>query len=177
MLMLNALTGPTIHVRVRRAIAHAIDRNLIVEALLKGYARVVDEPMTPANFGWVDGLKSYDYDPAAAKSLLKEAGVAPRTMDVGQHTTASVEAAQPRPWGQYYQKGCVIRELSENRPLRLRADAAPPHEWRRSRQSPQRQPSLLPGPSSVAMQAFPRCLGASHAVLPSRRVTVMLCEK
>ena len=51
MLMLNALTGPTKDVRVRQAIAHAIDRNLIVEALLKGYARVVDEPMTPANFG------------------------------------------------------------------------------------------------------------------------------
>jgi peptide/nickel transport system substrate-binding protein len=79
MLMLNALTGPSKDVRVRRAIAHAIDRNLIVEALLKGYARVVDEPMTPANFGWVDGLKSYDYDPAAAKSLLKEAGVVPGT--------------------------------------------------------------------------------------------------
>jgi peptide/nickel transport system substrate-binding protein len=79
MLMLNALTGPTKDVRVRRAIAHAIDRNLIVEALLKGYARVVDEPMTPANFGWADGLKSYDYDPAAAKALLKEAGIAPGT--------------------------------------------------------------------------------------------------
>jgi peptide/nickel transport system substrate-binding protein len=79
MLMLNALTGPTKDVRVRRAIAHAIDRSLIVEALLKGYARVVDEPMTPANFGWADGLKSYDYDPAAARSLLKEAGVAPGT--------------------------------------------------------------------------------------------------
>ena len=79
MLMLNALTGPTKDVRVRRAIAHAIDRNLIVEALLKGYARVVDEPLTPANFGWADGLKSYDYDPAAAKALLKEAGIAPGT--------------------------------------------------------------------------------------------------
>ena len=75
MLMLNALTGPTKDVRVRRAIAHAIDRNLIVEALLKGYARVVDE----ANFGWADGLKSYDYDPAAAKALLKEADIAPGT--------------------------------------------------------------------------------------------------
>ena len=64
---------------MRQAIAHAIDRNLIVEALLKGYARVVDEPMTPANFGWADGLKGYDYDPAKAKALLKEAGIAPGT--------------------------------------------------------------------------------------------------
>jgi peptide/nickel transport system substrate-binding protein len=79
MLALNALTGPTKDVRVRRAIAHAIDRNLIVEALLKGYARVVDEPLTPANFGWADGLAGYNYDPAAAKALLKEAGVAPGT--------------------------------------------------------------------------------------------------
>ncbi len=79
MLALNALTGPTKDVRVRRAIAHAIDRNLIVEALLKGYARVVDNPMTPANFGWADGLGSYKYDPAAAKALLKEAGIATGT--------------------------------------------------------------------------------------------------
>jgi peptide/nickel transport system substrate-binding protein len=66
-------------VRVRRAIAHAIDRNLIVEALLKGYVRVVTEPITPVNFGWADGLPSYDYDPAAAKTLLKDAGIAPGT--------------------------------------------------------------------------------------------------
>ena len=79
MLMLNALTGPTRDVRVRQAIAHAIDRNLIVEALLKGYARVVDEPLTPANFGWADGLQSYDFDPAKAKALLKEADIAPGT--------------------------------------------------------------------------------------------------
>src|SRR6202042_269768 len=64
MLMLNALTGPTKDVRVRQAIAHAIDRNLIGEARLKGSPGVVDEPLTPANFGWADGLKSYDYDPA-----------------------------------------------------------------------------------------------------------------
>jgi peptide/nickel transport system substrate-binding protein len=79
LLMLNALTGPAKDVRVRRAIAHAIDRNLIVEALLKGYVRVVTEPITPVNFGWADGLPSYDYDPAAAKTLLKDAGIAPGT--------------------------------------------------------------------------------------------------
>ena len=79
MLALNALTGPTRDVRVRRAIAHAINRELIVEALLKGYATVVNAPMTPANFGWADGLARYDFDPAAAKALLREAGIAPGT--------------------------------------------------------------------------------------------------
>ena len=76
---LNAIYGPTKDVRVREAIAHAIDRNLIVEALLKGYAKTVDEPMTPADFGWADDIKGYSYDPVKSRALLKEAGIAPGT--------------------------------------------------------------------------------------------------
>jgi peptide/nickel transport system substrate-binding protein len=79
MLMLNTLTGPTADVRVRQAIAAAIDRNLLIEALLKGYARPVDAPLTPAAFGWADGLPPITYDPARARALLKEAGIAPGT--------------------------------------------------------------------------------------------------
>jgi peptide/nickel transport system substrate-binding protein len=75
---LNAIYGPTKDVRVREAIAHAIDRNLIVEALLKGYAKTVDETLTPANFGWAD-IKGYSYDPDRSRALLKEAGIAPGT--------------------------------------------------------------------------------------------------
>ena len=51
-LFVNALWGPTKDVRVRRAIAHAIDRGLIIEALLGGYGRPVDIMLTPANFGY-----------------------------------------------------------------------------------------------------------------------------
>jgi peptide/nickel transport system substrate-binding protein len=75
----NALAGTTRDVRVREAIAHAIDRNLILEALLKGYAKPVDEPIAPESFGWVDGMPGYSYDPAKSKALLKEAGIAPGT--------------------------------------------------------------------------------------------------
>jgi len=76
---LNSIYGPTKDVRVREAIAHAIDRNLIVEALLKGYAKTVDEPLTPADFGWSSDIPAYAYDPARSKAQLKEAGIAPGT--------------------------------------------------------------------------------------------------
>ena len=79
MLALNAMVGPTADMRVRRAIAHAIDRDLIIEALLKGYARKVDEIMPPPDFGYAEGIPGFDYDPAKSRALLKEAGIAPGT--------------------------------------------------------------------------------------------------
>jgi peptide/nickel transport system substrate-binding protein len=76
---LNALDGPTKDKRVREAIAMAIDRNLIVDALLKGYAKVDDELLPVSNFGYVPGIPAYPFDPTRARALLKEAGVAPGT--------------------------------------------------------------------------------------------------
>jgi peptide/nickel transport system substrate-binding protein len=76
---LNALTGPTADLRVRKAIAHAIDRQGIVDGLLGGYDKPADTMLTPAHVGYVAGLKGYEYDPAKAKALLKEAGVGPNT--------------------------------------------------------------------------------------------------
>jgi peptide/nickel transport system substrate-binding protein len=73
-MFINALAGPTSDVRVRQAIAYAIDKNAIIEALLQGYAKPVNIVLTPANFGYVADVKGYDFDPAKAKALLKEAG-------------------------------------------------------------------------------------------------------
>jgi peptide/nickel transport system substrate-binding protein len=73
-LFINALATPTKDVRVRRAIAHAIDRNLIIAALLAGYGKPVDIVLTPANFGFVADVKGWPYDPARARALVKEAG-------------------------------------------------------------------------------------------------------
>jgi peptide/nickel transport system substrate-binding protein len=76
---LNALVGPTKDPKVRLAIAHAIDRDLIVEALLKGFAKTVDELMPPPNFGYAPGIAAFAFDPAKSRALLKEAGIAPGT--------------------------------------------------------------------------------------------------
>ncbi len=73
-LFINALAGPTKDVRVRRAIAHAINRQLLIDALLGGYGRPVTILLTPANFGYIEGMKGYPFDPTRAGQLLKEAG-------------------------------------------------------------------------------------------------------
>ena len=73
-MFINALAGPTADVRVRRAIAYAIDKNGIIDALLQGYAKPVNVVLTPANFGYVADVKDYEHDPAKAKALVKEAG-------------------------------------------------------------------------------------------------------
>lgn len=72
-MFINAQAGPTQDVRVRKAIAHAVDRKTLIEALLQGYGNPVDIVLTPANFGYVEGIGGYPYDPAKAKALLKEA--------------------------------------------------------------------------------------------------------
>ena len=73
-LMMNTQGGPLVDKRVRRAIAHAIDRQLIIDALLGGYSQVTNQLLTPAHFGYIEGLEWHGYDPDMAKSLLAEAG-------------------------------------------------------------------------------------------------------
>jgi len=60
--------------RLRKAIAHAIDRELIVEGLLGGYDKAVPEMLTPAHVGWIEGFEGVPYDPDAARALIEEIG-------------------------------------------------------------------------------------------------------
>jgi len=59
-------------VKVRQAIAYAIDMDTIVETLLEGKAIAADS-MIPNGPFKVAGLNAYKYDPEKAKALLKEA--------------------------------------------------------------------------------------------------------
>ena len=65
---------PLSDVRVRRAINHAINRQEMVDTLLKGGSQVVNTPCFPEQFGCVQEYVEYDYDPEKAKALLAEAG-------------------------------------------------------------------------------------------------------
>ena len=76
---LNALAGPTADLRVRKAIAHAIDRQAIIDGLMHGYDKPATSVVASVDVGYVDGFKGYGYDPARAKALLKEAGITPQT--------------------------------------------------------------------------------------------------
>jgi peptide/nickel transport system substrate-binding protein len=69
-------TGPSPmqDVRVRRAIAHAINRQAIRDNLVQGPSRVIDAACFPTQFGCTQDVEKYAYDPAKARQLLAEAG-------------------------------------------------------------------------------------------------------
>lgn len=73
-LSINALAGPGRDVRVRQAIAMAVDRETLISALQQGYARPVAEVLTPANFGYTTDVPAWPFDPDAARKLVKAAG-------------------------------------------------------------------------------------------------------
>lgn len=60
--------------KVRQAVAHAIDRQAIVDALLKGKSKVVHSACFPTQFGCEQDVAIYEYDPDKARALLAEAG-------------------------------------------------------------------------------------------------------
>jgi peptide/nickel transport system substrate-binding protein len=76
--MMNTQDGPLAELGLRRAVAHALDRELIIDALLGGYGEVVDELLTPSHFDYVEGLsgEAYAYDPDKAKELVAQSGYA-----------------------------------------------------------------------------------------------------
>ncbi len=73
-LFINAQAGPTTDVRVRRAIAHAIDKQGLVDALLQGFGKPVDSIGAEPIFGYLPDIAGYGYDPTKARALIKNAG-------------------------------------------------------------------------------------------------------
>ncbi len=65
---------PFADVRVRRALAHAIDRELLVKTILDGLVTTVNGPIQPLSWAYEPEVRKYDYDPAKATALLDEAG-------------------------------------------------------------------------------------------------------
>jgi peptide/nickel transport system substrate-binding protein len=60
--------------RVRRALTHAIDRQLLTQTILYGLAPVVHGPIQPLSWAFTEDVRRYDYDPSRARALLDEAG-------------------------------------------------------------------------------------------------------
>ncbi|WP_078547384.1 ABC transporter substrate-binding protein [Litchfieldia alkalitelluris] len=61
-------------VKVRQAIAYALDRQKIVDNLLKGYGEVIDGPYTSLSPYLNKDVEQYTYNQEKAKALLEEAG-------------------------------------------------------------------------------------------------------
>lgn len=60
--------------RVRQALTHAIDRELIVRTILDSLAPVVHGPIQPLSWAFTDSVARYPFSPDRARALLDEAG-------------------------------------------------------------------------------------------------------
>lgn len=74
MFQLNTKKAPLNNVKVRQALNHAMNMDLIVEKILGGYATRLAGPLLSTGFAVDKELKPYAYDLKLAKGLLKEAG-------------------------------------------------------------------------------------------------------
>jgi peptide/nickel transport system substrate-binding protein len=78
---LNEAKAPWNDVRVRQAIAYAIDRDAIVAATSYGTA-AKNQLAIPEGNPWYTPYSRYSYDIEKAKSLLAEANATPKTLDM-----------------------------------------------------------------------------------------------
>ena len=66
---------PFSNVKVRQALNYAVDKQTMVKAILRDFARPLDAPMAPGPAGYTPvQTGGWPYDPAKAKQLLSEAG-------------------------------------------------------------------------------------------------------
>lgn len=72
--ILNPDHAPLADVRVRRAMAHAIDRETIIKEFSPYTAKPANNLIPPFMPVYTDDVPVYPYDPAKAKALLREAG-------------------------------------------------------------------------------------------------------
>jgi peptide/nickel transport system substrate-binding protein len=61
-------------VRVRQALAYALNRQPIIEYLLRGFARPAASVLPPESWAYDGNVPRYEHDPARARALLDQAG-------------------------------------------------------------------------------------------------------
>ncbi len=72
----NKAGTPFEDIRVRQAIAHAINEPEIIEKIMRGQATLANQIPDIPTVGYDSSIKRLDYDPAKSKKLLAEAGYA-----------------------------------------------------------------------------------------------------
>jgi peptide/nickel transport system substrate-binding protein len=73
LLTINTASPPLDNVKVRQAIAYAIDRDSLIKNLLLGFGKIAHSIIPEESWAYSPG-QTYSYDPAMSKRLLDEAG-------------------------------------------------------------------------------------------------------
>ncbi len=90
---LNNRAGPTANKKFRQAVMYAVDRNFAKDVIWNGFAKVATGPSASTLKFYTDDVPKYDFDPAKAKALLKEAGYKGEKVRL-----------QPLPYGETWQR-------------------------------------------------------------------------
>ncbi len=75
-LAMNNKQAPFDNVKVREAVAHAINRQAIIDGAMFGYGTPIGTHFAPHNPAYVDETALSNFDPEKSKALLAEAGFA-----------------------------------------------------------------------------------------------------
>ncbi|HSE72498.1 MAG TPA: ABC transporter substrate-binding protein [Nocardioidaceae bacterium] len=86
---MNQKQKPLDDIRVRQAIAHAIDKDKVVAASLPEGTKTAIEFIPDVVNGYTEDVPTYDYDPEKAKQLLQEAGADGATIEFNYPTDVS----------------------------------------------------------------------------------------
>ncbi|HVE62703.1 MAG TPA: ABC transporter substrate-binding protein [Mycobacteriales bacterium] len=85
----NIAKKPLDNLKIRQAVAHALNREALVKAKYPPGSEVATQFMPPELFGYADDVAKYPYDVAKAKSLIAESGVANPTLEFFYPTDVS----------------------------------------------------------------------------------------
>lgn len=127
-LYMNSLVGPTTSLKVRQAIAYAIDYGSIIKNLEHGYAKAVKEVLTPASFGYTNSVPGFQYNPTKAKQLLAASGNPHPTLvfpTSPSFSSAVVQAIQAN----LQAVGFTVNIVTTNQPTFLKKIQSPTHNW------------------------------------------------
>lgn len=81
-LAFNTTQAPFDNVKVRKALAMAVNKQAIVDAVFQGAATPAKNPIPPTMWSYNESIQDDPYDPEAARKMLEEAGVTDLSMKV-----------------------------------------------------------------------------------------------
>jgi peptide/nickel transport system substrate-binding protein len=80
---------PFENINIRKAIAHAINKENLIQTNYPEGTEIATQFMPPELFGWADDVTVYDYDPDEARRLIAESGVTDLSLEFWYPTDVS----------------------------------------------------------------------------------------